>query len=217
MAPPRGDGGAFKKARENLDNFATLSAATCSQLWVSVSSINWGMAMSEYSIVALVMVIVIALPTVVCGIISIFKQKIYVGSDGKPIMSELNIPRLGKLKTYTAAGILAALGACVVFLAYLVEVKGIENSTPKLVTFKGEVVIDGQSEIQSIAVGLTSGSWFQTATPNTGELTIPVQITVPNSWPSYAAYAFAPGSGKVRPKMIGTSLEDPKFSLRIGP
>lgn|SRR5262245_7592124 len=175
--------------------------------------------MSEYSIVALVMVVVIALPMVICSIISLFKQKVYLSADGKPIMNEINIPRLGRVKTSMAAGILAALGACVVLLAYWLEIANIEHSQPKLVTFKGEVNIDWQSiaEIPSLTVGLTSGSWFHTATPNTGELTIPVEITVPDSWPSYSAYAFAPGSGRVRPKMIGTSLEDPKFSLKVEP
>jgi hypothetical protein len=176
-------------------------------------------AMSEHAIIALVMLGAIGLPMVICGIISLFKQKIHVGADGKPIMNELNIPKLGKLKTNTAAGLLAGLGACVVFMAYLVEKTGIESLQPKLVTFRGEITLDEhpEPEIPSITIGLTSGSWFQTSTPNTGDRTIVVQLTVPNSWPSYSAYAFAPGSSRVRPKIIGTSLEDPKFSLKVGP
>jgi len=174
--------------------------------------------MSEYSVVALAM-LAIGLLMLVCGIIATFKQKVYVDARGKPLMNEINIPFWGKVKTNTPAIALAALGAFVVWQAGGLEIKGIEHSQPAMVTFTGELILEGQSltDIPSITVGLTSGSWLSTATPGTGERTIPVQIAVPNSWRSYSAYVFAPNDSRIRPKVIGTSLDDPKFSLRVGP
>ena len=176
-------------------------------------------AMLDYNIVSIAMLLLVGLPLVICGIISLFKQKVFLDAAGKPVMNELHIPRLGKVKTNVAAGLLAALGAAVCYLVYLVETTGIERSQPKLVTFRGEVTLDGQDQPEnpSITIGVTSGSWFQTATPGPNDRTIAVQLTVPNSWPSYSAFVFAPNSGRVRPKIIGTSLEDPKFNLRVGP
>jgi hypothetical protein len=172
--------------------------------------------MSEYSIVALVM-LAVGLAVVACSIISLFKQKVFLDATGNPIMNEINIPFWGKVKTNTAAITLAALGAFIVWEAGRLETTSIEHGQPKLITFRGEVTLDGQAaDLPSLTVGLTSGSWFYTATPNTGDLTIPVAITVPNSWPSYSAFAFAPGSGGVRPKIIGVNLENPTFSLRVG-
>jgi hypothetical protein len=65
-------------------------------------------------------------------------------------------------------------------------------------------------------VGITSGSWIQPTTPN-GSGGVPVTISVPNSWPSYSAFAFAIGSAKVKPTIIGASLDNPTFKLSIKP
>jgi hypothetical protein len=50
------------------------------------------------------MVLGIGLPMIVCGIIALFKQKLVLDDKGRAIMSEVNIPRLGKIKTNLAAG-----------------------------------------------------------------------------------------------------------------
>jgi hypothetical protein len=143
-----------------------------------------------------------------------YHQKIYFNAKGKKVTTEVNIPFLGKLKTNIPAAVLCFIGLVPVYFGYS-EMKG---RGPKLVTFKGEIALDRASvaEINAITVGITSNLWSSTATP-TGDVPIAVTISVPDSWPSYSAYAFALGGPKTRPAIIGTSLDDPKFKLRIAP
>jgi hypothetical protein len=159
--------------------------------------------------------LVIGLAIVGLAIIAIFKQKVYLDEKGNPIATEIEIPLLGKVKTNLPAVAIAVLGVVVVGIASDL----MKSRAPKLVTFKGEVRIDRTSvaEIPDVIVGVTSGSWFQPATPDARELKADVVIPVPNSWTSYTAYAFALGGGKFRPRMIGTSLEKPEFKLELKP
>jgi hypothetical protein len=83
----------------------------------------------------------------------------------------------------------------------------------------GEVAIDPNSimGINAITVGITSGLWSATETPNATVSSMNFVISVPDTWPSYTAFAFALGGPPTRPAIIGTSLGDRKFKLRIGP
>jgi hypothetical protein len=155
---------------------------------------------------------------IVAAILTASKQQVVRDAQGNPVITEIELFGY-KVKTPTASVSLCVLGAVVVWVASDLMKTSIERSQPKLVTFKGEVDIDSRivPEIQSFMVGVTSGSWVYTATPNPDTLKVPVAITVPNSWPSYSAYVLVPGSAKVRPMILGTSLEEPKFNLKIGP
>jgi hypothetical protein len=91
-----------------------------------------------------------------------------------------------------------------------------KNRNPNLVKFQGEVMIDPSvTDINTVTVGITSSLWSDTSTPS--GIPINVGISVPDSWPSYSAYAFAFGGTKTRPAIIGANLKDPKFKLRIAP
>jgi hypothetical protein len=169
--------------------------------------------MSEDFILALVLCAIGSAAVLVAAIFA-FRQKVYYDPNENQI-TEIEVPILGKLKTNTPAIALCFLGVVLGYLAYdLMKGRG-----PKLVKFQGEIAIDQSSVsgIDAVMVGVTSGSWLNTATPNGPNSSFPVEITVPNSWPSYSAYAFALGESRTRPAMIGANLEDHKFKLSIRP
>lgn len=128
-------------------------------------------------------------------------------------LTEMEIPGLGRFKSNTPAVALCFLGVVLGYFAY----DSMKNRRPKLVKFQGTIALDQEvlSGIDVVTVGVTSGSWSHTTTPNGSTPEISVEIPVPDSWPTYAAYAFAMGSTKTRPVLIGAKLENPKFHLSI--
>jgi hypothetical protein len=149
------------------------------------------------------------------GAYSAATQRIYYDSDKKTVATQVDIPFIGKVKTTVPSIALCVVGLGPLILGYNL----VAHRDPTMVKFEGEVAIDPNSAqgINAITIGITSGSWSQTETPNSGEHALNVAISVPDSWPSYTAYAFALGGPQTRPAIIGTSLGDRKFKLRIGP
>src|SRR5262245_58558767 len=167
--------------------------------------------MSEDFIFALVL-LAICLAIIAIGAIYAFRQKNYYDANSNTVMNELDVPLLGKVKTNIPAIALCFLGLIPGYFAY----ETMTVRSPKLVNFQGEIAIDQANVdgIEAVLVGVTSGSWLHTETPS-ANASFPVEIKVPNSWPSYSAYAFAIGSKRTRPSIIGSSLENPKFKLNI--
>jgi hypothetical protein len=156
----------------------------------------------------------LGLGAILVAAIFAFKQKAYVDKDTGQV-TEIDVPIFGKLKTNTPAIALCFVAAIFGYFAYdLMKKRG-----PELISFNGEIHIDqGNSPgIDVVMVGITSGSWIQPTTPNGSSLNLPVKIAVPNSWPSYQAFAFAVGGAKSRPDIIGASLDNPTFKLSIKP
>ena len=152
---------------------------------------------------------------IVVAAIFAFKQKAYVDKNTQEKITEIDVPLFGKLKTNTPAIALCFVAAIFGYLAYdLMKKRG-----PELISFNGEIHIDQGNTpgIDVVMVGITSGSWIQPTTPNGSSLNLPVKISVPNSWPSYQAFAFAVGGAKSRPDIIGASLDNPTFKLSIKP
>jgi hypothetical protein len=131
---------------------------------------------------------------------------------GKTITA-IEVPWLGKFRTNVPALALAIGGLVVIGFGW----NEMMHRSAKLVEFKGEVTIDPDSlkGINAITVGVTSGLWTPTSTPMDAKMD--VSISVPNSWPSYTAFAFALGGARTRPAIIGTSLGNPQFKLSIQP
>jgi hypothetical protein len=170
--------------------------------------------MSEDFIFALLL-LVVGLAIIAVGAYSAYHQKVFYDPKARSVTTEVNLPILGKLKTNIPAAVLCFIG---LFPVYLAQAEMTTRSA-KLVAFEGEVAIDPNSVtgINAITVGVTSGLWSATETPNSTVPSMNVVISVPDSWPSYTAYAFALGGPPTRPAIIGTSLGDRKFKLRIGP
>src|SRR5262245_16613814 len=166
--------------------------------------------MSEDLIVALILCVLGAGAIIIAAVFA-FKQKVYYDPNNQ--VTEIEVPFMGKLKTNTPVIGLCFLGVVLGYFAYDM----MKSRTPKLVKFEGEISVDRDSiaNIDAVLVGITSGSWVHTSTPTGTTPSFAVAITVPNSWPSYSAYAFAIGGGKMRPAMIGATLEEPKFKLSI--
>jgi hypothetical protein len=169
--------------------------------------------MSEDFIFAMFM-LVVGLTIIGVGAYSAYRQKVYYNPADNSVMTEVDVPVIGKVKTNAPAIALCFIGLVPVLFAS----NTMKNRAPKLVKFQGEVIIDPAvaSEINTITVGITSGLWSDTSTPS-GGTPVSIGISVPDSWPSYSAYAFAFGGAKTRPAIIGTNLGDPKFKLRIAP
>jgi heme/copper-type cytochrome/quinol oxidase subunit 2 len=146
------------------------------------------------------------------AIIGIGALSIYSESK-KTENTKIEIPLLGRVETRVPAIALCFLGLVPFYFTY-----SLATSKPTMVKFDGQVAIDptSLSGIDAITVGVTSGLWSQTTTPDTSSPTIKVTIPVPDSWPTYTAYAFALGGPQTRPAIIGTSLDNPQFKLRIG-
>jgi hypothetical protein len=155
----------------------------------------------------------LGLSAIVVAAIFAFKQKTYVDSQTKQV-TKIEVPLFGKLTTNTPAIALCFLGAVFGFFAFEL----MKDRAPQLVPFHGEISLDGSADpVGVVMVGLTSGSWIQSATPAAAKITMPVDISAPNSWPSYTAFALAVSGGKTRAAMIGSSLENPTFKLSIQP
>lgn len=167
--------------------------------------------MSLDFIFALVLVAV-GLVVVLIGAYLVFHQKAYYDPESKTITS-FEIPFFGKLKTNAPALVVCVGGLAIVYLGY----SEMTHRNAELVEFNGVVTIDPNSlkEINAITVGVTSGLWTPTTTPT--DTKMDVSISVPNSWPSYTAFAFALGGARTRPVIIGTSLGKPQFKLSIQP
>jgi hypothetical protein len=161
-----------------------------------------------------VLLLAVGLAIVGIGAYSAFRQKVYFNPADNSVVTEVDVPIFGKIKTNAPAIALCFIGLVPVLFAS----NAMKNRNPKLVKFNGEVQIDPAiaADISTITVGITSGLWSDTSTP-AGGTPISVGISVPDSWPSYSAYAFAFGGAKPRPAIIGTNLSDPKFKLRISP
>jgi hypothetical protein len=154
----------------------------------------------------------LAAAAIVVAAIFAFQQKVYVDAATGHVTS-VEVPGLGKFKTNTPAIALCGLGVILGYFAYDV----MKGRSAKLVKFQGEINLDQEliADIDAVTVGVTSGSWSHTSTPNGSTPVISVEIPVPDSWPSYATYAFALGSTQTRPVLVGARLEDPKFKLSI--
>jgi hypothetical protein len=169
--------------------------------------------MSEEFIVA-VLLIIGGLAVIAIGSYLAWHEKRYYDPQNRSI-THVEIPLFGKFKTNIPALAFCIVGLIALWLGY----EEMAGRKPTLVKFEGEVAIDPDSikGINAITVGITSGLWSETSTPNVAAPTVNVAISVPNSWPSYAAYAFALGGPQTRPAIIGTSLGNPKFKLSIRP
>ncbi len=143
-----------------------------------------------------------------------FGQKAYIDRSTGAV-TEIEVPIFGKLKTNTPAIALCFVGAIFGYFAYDL----MRGRSAQLAHFDGEISVDQTSNtgVDVVMVGITSGSWIQPTTTNGATASVPVKISVPNSWPSYTAFAFAIGSAKTRPAIIGASLDNPTFKLSIKP
>jgi len=165
----------------------------------------------EFALAALFFIAGITI--IAIGAYSAATQRIYYDAEKKTVATEVEIPFIGKVRTTAPAIALCFIGLAPLWFGYNL----VSHRDPTLVKFEGEVSIDPASAqgINAITVGITSGLWSQTETPT--DQTLKVAISVPDSWPSYSAYAFALGGPQTRPSIIGTSLEERKFKLRVGP
>jgi hypothetical protein len=141
-----------------------------------------------------------------------YHQKVYFNPADNSVITEIEIPLIGKVKTNIPAIALCFIGLFPVYLGY----KEMSNRAPTLVPFQGEVTLDGAraADVNAITVGITSSAWSTLATPS-GHLSIPVTINVPDTWQSYSAYAFTFGA---EPRLdIEGASPDRTFKLRIAP
>jgi len=168
--------------------------------------------MSDDFIFAVLMLFV-GLAIIGVGAYSLYRQKVYYNPADNSVVSEIDIPIIGKVKTNAPAIALCFIGLVPVYFASNV----MKGRSPNLVRFQGEVAFDPAvaNDINTITVGITSGLWSDTSTPNATPIN--VAISVPDSWPSYSAYAFAFGGAKTRPAIVGTNLTERQFKLRIAP
>lgn len=168
--------------------------------------------MSEDFIFAILM-LVFGLAIVCLAAYSAYQRKIYYNPADNSVVTEIDVPVLGKLKSNVPYIVLCFVGLVPVVLAS----NTMKGRNPNLVTFQGEVQIDPSvTDVNTVTVGITSSLWSDTSTPGAGT-PVSVGIKVPDSWPSYSAYAFAFGGTKTRPVIIGANLKDPNFKLRIAP
>jgi hypothetical protein len=168
--------------------------------------------MSEDFIFAILM-LVFGLAIVCLAAYSAYQRKIYYNPADNSVVTEIDVPVLGKLKSNVSYIVLCFVGLVPVVLAS----NTMKGRNPNLVTFQGEVQIDPSvTDVNTVTVGITSSLWSDTSTPGAGT-PVSVGIKVPDSWPSYSAYAFAFGGTKTRPVIIGANLKDPNFKLRIAP
>jgi len=137
--------------------------------------------MSEDFILALVLS-GIGVAMIVVGSIYALRQKTYYDPTDNSVVNEIDLPLFGKVKTNTPAIALCFFGLVMGGLAY----KTMAERIPQLVNFEGEIAIDqGVDGIDALLVGVTSGSFLHTETPGANH-SFPVEIKVPNSWPSYS-------------------------------
>lgn len=167
--------------------------------------------MSEDFIFALLLLIVGVL-IIGVGAWLTYRQKVYYDPVDKSVVTEIELPMLGKLKTNIPALALCFFGLIPVYLGY----DEMTNRAPTLVPFRGEITLNraDAASVDAISVGITSSAWSTLATP-AGQVSIPVTIKVPNTWQSYSAYAFTLGR-KPRLNFTGASA-DRTFKLNIKP
>jgi hypothetical protein len=161
-------------------------------------------AMSDDFTFALAM-LVIGLAIIGIGATYSLRQKLYFNAADNTVTTEIDIPFLGRLKSNAPAIALCFVGLVPVVLAYNV----MRNRAPKLETFSGEVTVDKDSltNMNAVMVGLTSGLWSTTSSPpDDAASTLVISIAVPDSWPSYAAYAFALGDQRPVRRLSGPIL-----------
>lgn len=160
-----------------------------------------------------ILLLVVGLLIIAIGGYATLRQKQYIDKSDNTVTTEIDIPIFGKLKTNAPAIALCFVGLIPVLFAS----NAMKSRSPNLVRFSGDVVIDPDlTDISSVTVGITSSLWSSTSTPDRAT-PFKVDIAVPDSWPTYTAYAFAMGATKTRPIIIGTDRNDPKFRLRIAP
>lgn len=172
------------------------------------------MLSAEFALAVLFFIAGIAI--IAIGAYSAIYQKVFFDASKKSVVTEVELPFFGKVKTTAPAIALCFIGLVPLYFGYHL----VKDRNPTLVKFNGEVSIDpaSASGISAITVGVTSGLWSQTETPPDGSSSkMNVEIAVPDSWPSYTAYAFALGGPQTRPAIIGTSLGERKFKLKIAP
>jgi hypothetical protein len=168
--------------------------------------------MSEDFVFAILM-LAFGLAIVCLAAYSAFQQKIYYDPADNSVVTEIDMPLVGKIKSNVPYIILCFVGLVPVVLAS----NAMKNRNPNLVRFQGQVQIDPSvTDVNTVTVGITSSLWSDTSTPGPGT-PVDVGISVPDSWPSYSAYAFAFGGTKTRPVIVGANLKDPTFKLRIAP
>jgi hypothetical protein len=174
---------------------------------------TWGHTMQDFLIAAILCLL--GLSSIIVGAVFVFKQKVYVDRANDDKVTEIDVPLFGKLKTNTPAIALTFVGA--IFGYFAADL--MKKRNPDEVPFQGEISIDKDSNpgVEVVMVGITSGSWIQPTTPIGTADSIPVTIKVPNTWHSYTAFAFAIGTAKTRPVLLGSSLENPTFKLSIKP
>jgi hypothetical protein len=170
--------------------------------------------MSEDFLFALAL-LVFGLAIIGVGAVYAFRQKIYYDRKTKTVVTEIELPLVGKVRTNMPAIAVCFVGLLPVVLAS----NQMKDRSPKLITFNGEVSVDPvvAESVGAVTVGVTSGSWIETTTPDGGNQSIKVSIPVPVSWQTYTVYGFSNGGQKTKPVMFGASLADPKFKIRIGP
>jgi len=153
-------------------------------------------------IVTVVFLLLAAVAMVIGLIITIWSR---VG--GKK--TTIKVPVFGEVNTDVPAIGLAFVG--LIFGGYGNKTWSQRDAT--YVTFQGNVAVDGErDDSHLVMVGITSGSWIQL----TNDLARPITIRVPDSWPSYNAFAFAiSGDDKVLPTYSGADLEKRSFTLQM--
>jgi hypothetical protein len=167
----------------------------------------------EFALAVLFFIAGIAI--IAIGAYSAATQRIYYDADKKTIATQVEIPFIGKVRTTAPSIALCFIGLVPLWLGYNL----IEHRDPALAKFEGEITIDPSSlaDMNSITVGVTSPLWSQTETTNHADQNLKVAISVPDNWRGYTAYAFTMDARQTRPAVIGTSLENPKFKLTVGP
>lgn len=138
----------------------------------------------------------------------LLKQKVIYDQQRQRI--DIDVPFVGKLKTNSPAIAVAFIS---LFPSYAVFKLW---DPPPLVKVHGTIVVP-KSMAETVTVGVTSPVWTTPGTPNqTGELQ--VDIPVPESWPSYSAYAYVlNGSESVRPAFAGVDWHKHTFELELHP
>ncbi|CAN5527590.1 hypothetical protein BH11PSE4_BH11PSE4_12020 [soil metagenome] len=160
-----------------------------------------------------ILLLVVGLVIIGIGGYAAFRQKLYYNKDDNSVATEIDIPIFGKLKTNGPAIALCFVGLIPVLFAS----NAMKSRSPNLVRFSGDIVIDpAVTDISTVTVGITSSLWSNTSTPDSGA-PLKVDIAVPDSWPTYSAYAFAMGGTRTRPIIVGANRNDPKFKLKIAP
>jgi hypothetical protein len=152
----------------------------------------------------------------VLGAYSTFRQKLYYNPVDDSVMTEIDIPILGKLKTNVPALVLCFIGLIPMVFAAQYQTQGRDPATVK---YHGKVAIDPSiaAGIQSLTVAAATAQW--TGTPNAANHTMDVVLDVPEKGIiAYTFYAVAYGGSQPRLAVIGKDAgDDHTFELSIAP